>query len=454
MKWSILFLTLLFLSQTRSLFSQHFPGKQWEQYSDPEDAGFSKNQLMQLEKTLENEGSAAFLIIQDGKIVFNWGATNQRFRQASIRKSYLSASFGIFQHKQNWDLNQTLEELGIDDIQALSPEEKQARIIDLLGTRSGVYHPSAYNTRSNAKNLPERGSHAPGTFWYYNNWDFNVLLSIFEQKSGRPFFRTFKKQVADPLQMEDFRLFDTYYRFEPEVSQHPAYLFKMTARDMARFGWLFFNEGRWKNQQIVPKEWIKKSTRRVTPDPGPRFAAYGNYGLLWWITNSIEGHPMYYASGAGGQRICIFPNDQLLMVHLTDTYQNRNIPQERINLIMSKAIKAKVSKGKTAPPVFIADYPKVSYPDQKVNKAILKKLEGSYQHPVLGEMVIKKEKNNLIMTAGIGRFRLFAESKDRFIVEDMMIPLRFEKGNAQQKNQIEARMGQSRSTIEEVIFYY
>ncbi len=454
MKWSFLFTGVLFFFFISEIHSQSYPGKEWKQYRDPSQAGFSIEKLKDLERTLEQEGSAAFLIIQDGKIVFNWGDTNRRFRQASIRKSYLNAVFGIYQQQQNWDLNETLADLGINDLQALSDTEKQARIIDLLASRSGVYHPSAYNTRSNAENLPERGSHVPGTYWYYNNWDFNVLLSIFQQKSGQDLYKVFRKHLARPLQMEDFRLFDTYYRYEPEVSKHPAYLFKMTARDMARFGWLILNEGQWKNKQIVPKKWIAKSIQPVTEDLGPRFEHYGAYGLLWWISDGIDGHPMYYASGAGGQKICIFPDDQLVMVNLTDTYQNRNIPQTTITEIMTKALKAKVGPSMNEVQQEPASYPALNYPKGQISKDLVQQIEGKYQHPFLGEFAINMEKKRLVMKAGIGQFRLFPDTGQRFIIEDMMIPVLFKEGDDRQKGQIEARMTKDRKDIQEVIFYY
>lgn len=454
MKSSYYFMALLFLLMFLNLNAQSYPGKHWEQYAAPEQAGFSPEKLQELKKMLLEEGSAAFLIIQDGKIVFNWGETNRRFRQASIRKSYLNAVFGIYQQKQSWNLDETLADLGIDDLQPLTKTEKQARIIDLLAARSGVYHPSAYNTQSNADNLPERGSYAPGTYWYYNNWDFNVLLRIFEQKSGKNFFKAFNKQIADPLQMEDFRLFDTYYRHEPEVSRYPAYLFKMTARDMARFGWLILNEGRWKNKQIVPKGWVHKSIQPVTEDLGPRFEPYGAYGLLWWISDGIDGHPMYYASGAGGQKICIFPNDQLVMVHLTDTYQNRNIPQSTLTQIMTLALRSKVKSVRKEAGLQSAVYPVIQYPQGKFSKDLVKEIEGVYRHPFLGVFEIRSEKNGVVMIAGIGRFHLFPKTDQQFIIEDMMIPVRFKKGTDEQRHKVEPQMADDKRTIMEVIFYY
>jgi CubicO group peptidase (beta-lactamase class C family) len=51
---------------------------------------------------------------------------------------------------------------------------------------------------------PKRHSLAPGTFWYYNNWDLNALGKIFEQETGTRIFEEFDQRIAGPLQMEDF----------------------------------------------------------------------------------------------------------------------------------------------------------------------------------------------------------------------------------------------------------
>lgn len=72
-----------------------------------------------------------------------------------------------------------MAELGIDDNEPrLTDEEKRATVHDLLKARSGVYHPALYETARMKEKRPPRHSHASGTFWYYNNWDFNVLGTI------------------------------------------------------------------------------------------------------------------------------------------------------------------------------------------------------------------------------------------------------------------------------------
>jgi hypothetical protein len=62
--------------------------------------------------------------------------------------------------------------LNIDDIPpSLTKEEKKATVSDLLKSRSGVYHEAAAESRDMVGMRPVRGSHPPGSFYYYNNWE-------------------------------------------------------------------------------------------------------------------------------------------------------------------------------------------------------------------------------------------------------------------------------------------
>jgi CubicO group peptidase (beta-lactamase class C family) len=152
------------------------------QMVSPEDAGLSAEKLDAIVDFCEESGSAALLILYDGKVALSWGEVETKYPSHSIRKALLNSLYGIHVDRGDIDLDMTLEELGIDDIPpVLSKEERQATVFDLLRSRSGVYHPAAGETQQMADSRPERGSHPPGSFYYYNNWDFNVLGTIFEQ---------------------------------------------------------------------------------------------------------------------------------------------------------------------------------------------------------------------------------------------------------------------------------
>src|SRR5579862_3164226 len=238
------------------------PGASWDRITTLEKAGWSKEKLAAARQFAETDSihTSAVVIVQGGEVVDQWGDFDKKIDAYSIRKSLLSALYGIYCSEGMIDVNETLEQLGIDDSpDPLTKEEKQARILDLLRARSGVYHLVDFETASMTKNRPARGSHAPGTFWYYNNWDFNVLGTIFEKKTGLKIGQAFYERIAKPIGMQDFQPNDVFY-FGGSTSIYPTYHFEITARDLARFGLLYLRRGRWGSKQIVPEAWVEKSS--------------------------------------------------------------------------------------------------------------------------------------------------------------------------------------------------
>jgi CubicO group peptidase (beta-lactamase class C family) len=170
---------------------------------------------------------------------------------------------------------------------------------------------------------PERGSHAPGTFYYYNNWDFNVLGVIFEQETGVSVCEAFRSEIAEPIGMQDYSAEDCEYGYEPNRSQHPGWAFTMTTRDLARFGLLYLQGGRWGDEQLVPREWIDESwTAHSTLDEEAGIDA----GYLWRIVaadgpagESIGSHDVYWHTGLGVHILAVIPDLDLVIVHRMDT---------------------------------------------------------------------------------------------------------------------------------------
>ena len=182
-----------------------FPGAHWSQVPHPEEVGWSTAKLEAARRYSESIDTAAVVVVLHGRILSQWGEMARKFNVHSIRKSFLSALYGASVANGAIDLNETIGGLGIDDTPpSLTPLEKTARVIDLLKARSGVYHPAAYESPDMIARKPPRGSHPPRTFWYYNNWDFNVLGTIYEQCTGQSIFAAFARQIARPLKMEDF----------------------------------------------------------------------------------------------------------------------------------------------------------------------------------------------------------------------------------------------------------
>ncbi len=346
----LVMLGMILLPFLRSFAQQRYPGEHWEKASRPEVRGWSSEKLKLAKEQFEKIGSAAVVIVVDGLILDEWGDTSRHFRAHSMRKSLLNSIFGIHVQEGHIDLDATLEELGIDDNQPLTASEKQATIRHLLKGRSGIYLPALY--LGGSLDNPPRGSHPPGTFFHYNNWDFNVLGTIFEQETGTKLFEEFKRRIADPLQMEDFSVEDcTYFRGshgDNVNTRFPAYPFRISARDLARFGLLYLRNGQWRGQQIVPAKWIRDSWTPYSIYYGTK-TLYGYANWRMYLKGKLLPGGLrlkdnvYWTSGINVHRLYIVPWANLVVVHRV----NSDIPLrgpgvEEVDRLLALILEAKI----------------------------------------------------------------------------------------------------------------
>ena len=246
----------------------------------------------------------------------------------------------------------------------------------------------------------------------------------------------------------------TFYRNEAKKSRHPAYLFRMSGRDMARIGLLYLNNGRWKDKQIIPENWVKESTQPFTKELG-RFNDRGSYGYLWWVSDGVNGQPMYFASGSGGQRICVLPQSKLVFVHMVNTYDNNGVRHEQIIDLLGLLLHAKIAEPKTKP--YLVEYepqkrlmPKLV----KVNKTVLSKYIGKYRHRFLGELAVDVVKDHLVLTSGIGKFKMYPISDHEFFPEDLETSVLFEKAVNDEKRFTSVSILNENRKVEKAVFYY
>jgi CubicO group peptidase (beta-lactamase class C family) len=251
--------------------------------------------------------SAAVIVLLDGHVVAEWGETNRRISVHSVRKSLVGALYGIAVDRGLVDLDATVGSLGIEEVgRPLTDVEKSATIRDLLEARSGIYHTSV---KDDGGSFPAPGTDRPGEAFFYNNWSFNAVGGIFERVTKLSLGEAFNDWIAKPIGMQDFRVEDVVYTKGHE-SIFPAYRFWMTARDLARFGQLYLDGGRWGDQQIVPQAWVTESLTSYS-DVGRGVG----YGYLWWIMPDGS----YLATGTGGQKIHVYPKERMVIVNQVDT---------------------------------------------------------------------------------------------------------------------------------------
>ena len=223
---------------------------------------------------------------------------------------------------------ETLGELQIDDNDGLLPIEKTAKVDHIITARSGVFHTPA-NGGYDKKNVQKRGSVKPGEYFLYNNWDFNVAGYILEKKIEKTVYQELEEQLAKPLGFQDWNIKSQKRTINKKKSRYSAYHMYLSTRDMAKIGQLMFNKGKWNGKQIIPKDWIRKTTSTVTPveilnkrnrNDETAKVQY-SYGYMWWLYEKLHDNPdfegAYEAGGFGGQFITIIPKLNLVVAHKT-----------------------------------------------------------------------------------------------------------------------------------------
>lgn len=192
------------------------------------------------------------------------------------------------------------------------PDKKDIRIEDLLTMRSGIAYSNdglPGQTDDILRQLPDKVTdfilglpleYPPGDTFRYKDGDPQVLSAVIQAKAGKPLDEWAGEVLFDYMQIENLR----WNRYKDGVT-FGAFGILTTPREMAKFGQLFLDGGKWKGLPLVSQAWLDEMTTvRVENAFGYKF------GYLWWVDHD---RGMVYMSGHGGQYVFIFPEKNLLV---------------------------------------------------------------------------------------------------------------------------------------------
>jgi CubicO group peptidase (beta-lactamase class C family) len=194
----------MFLSQTvwTTDAKKAFPGREWDRVERPESVGYDGARLDALRVWLKTNRTTAMLVTVGGRILFEYGDVSRVSKIYSVRKSVFAMLYGKYVFDGTVDLDKNVKQLGLDDVQPFLPIEEHATLRQLLTARSGIYLLSG--DRELDSRLPRRGSQPPGTYFQYNNWDFDAAGAAFEKLTGKNIFDALELELARPIVMQDF----------------------------------------------------------------------------------------------------------------------------------------------------------------------------------------------------------------------------------------------------------
>jgi len=325
-----------------------YPGPSWTQIENPESVGWSRPGLDSVRARLSTLATTGMMAVVGGRVLLEYGDVRTLSYLASVRKSVLSMLFGVAVANGSVNLDRRLAQIGVDDVGGLTSAEREATVRDLLSARSGVYH-VASNPGDDLASAPPRGSQRRGAYYLYSNWDFNALGTIFEKETGRNIYDALEADLARPIGMEDFDRAAQVKSGDTTRSVHLAYHMSLSTRDMARIGYLMLREGNWAGRQLVPRDWVRESTRAITPvtemNPARHRDGPFGYGYLWWVWDGPRAvgpyRGAYTGLGAVGQQIAVLPALDLVVAHKTRPGQGRPVSHAEFVEVLDLLVRAR-----------------------------------------------------------------------------------------------------------------
>lgn len=289
---------------------------QW-QYSTPETHKVDSKVINKVFDSLGDDVHSC-IVIRDGVIIsefFNKGYDNKSvFSLQSCSKSITGALIGIaidqklIDNVNNYACNYIpqFKYAKYDNMNLITIKHLLNNTSGLLGTDSNIWN--TWRTSDNWCDyiLSRKMTAYPGDYFEYSTGNTHLLAALLEHVTGKSLY-----EYADEQIFKKIGITSAYCDVSPEGVGDGGNGFHMTAYDMARFGLLFLNKGKWEGQQIVPEKWVEESTSLQSrrPKTGSR------YGYQWWLRDyGKAGYRGYNAQGFGGQYIFVVPPLNLIVV--------------------------------------------------------------------------------------------------------------------------------------------
>ena len=311
----------------------------------PEDNGMDSNTLKELDSTITDSYPwiTSTLVLRHGNIVFEKyynGNTKESLNEIrSVTKSFTSALIGIALDRGDLE---SIDQKAVDFFpeyvsSATDPKIKEISIKNLLTMTSGIpYDFNRYGSWRAQDNLIKSALEAvpvsqPGDVFNYSDPGAHLLSGILSKAVKMKTSEYAVKYLFNELDISKFT-----WPADNQGYNIGAAELTLRTRDMAKFGQLYLNGGKWKDRQVVPAEWVSQSTSKQTNGGAPSLV---NYGCLWWVTKHTDhpvsfpgyggqfimddDYPAYYAMVYGGQFIYVVPDLDLVVV-ITSSLENHH----------------------------------------------------------------------------------------------------------------------------------
>lgn len=292
--------------------------------------GFEREPFHEILGPTKKRGGPAGMILKNGYVIASWGDTKRVDMTFSVTKSFLSTVAGIAEDKGI--IENTSDKVGQYIWDGTFDGVHNSKISwEHLLQQNSDWSGELWGGKDWADRPPKEGGlddwkfrklNEPGTVMEYNDVRVNLLAYSLTHVWRKPVPAVLKEHLMDKIGASTTWRWFGYENAWTEVDGidvksvtgggHSGGGIFINTEDMARFGLLFLNNGKWNDDQLISQEWINKATTPSISNP--------NYGYLWWLNTKGDRHlegwseDLYYAAGFGGNFIVIDKEHEIVVV--------------------------------------------------------------------------------------------------------------------------------------------
>ncbi len=292
--------------------------------------GFEREPFHQILGPTKKRGGAAGMILKNGYVIAKWGDTQRVDMTFSVTKSFLSTMAGLAEDKGL--IVSTNDKVSDYIWDGTFDGEHNSKITwEHLLQQNSAWSGELWGGKDWADRPPKEGGiddwkfekpKEPGTVMEYNDVRVNVLAYSLTHVWRKPMPLVLKENIMDKIGASTTWRWHGYENAWTEIDGlkmksvtgggHSGAGLFISTEDMARFGLLFLNNGKWKEAQLISESWIEKAITSSKPNV--------NYGYMWWLNKKGKRHweglseNIYYAAGFGGNFIVIDKENDVVVV--------------------------------------------------------------------------------------------------------------------------------------------
>lgn len=291
--------------------------------STPEAQGISSQAVLAYVEACDKINTLhSFMVVRHGHVIAEawWKpeAPDKPHVLHSLSKSFNSTAVGLAIS----DGKLSLDDLVLKFFPADAPAEvsdnlKAMKVRDLLTMTCGHdSEPKAVGGAPSVKQfLAHPVVHQPGTHFQYNTMGSYTLSAIVTKVTGQTELEYLKPRLFEPLGIENPR-----WDASPEGNSLGGYGLYLCTEDIAKFGQLYLQKGKWNGKQLVPQDWVEQATIKQVPNDQESHSKIGidwqqGYGFQFWRCT----HNAFRGDGANGQLCLVIPEKDVVIAVTAET---------------------------------------------------------------------------------------------------------------------------------------